>query len=218
MIGNTPASLAVTPDQLLSQLQEYANHCQTKDARSNTSTSASALLSSSNEPYRIVYYCSNGKHNPKCLTHKKEECFAKNPHLRPQKQNNKRKAPYYSPTAHFSTAQALYTNANQRISPGQLVVDCGATHHMFHSEEVSTSLSKDTTISVTTRDSSSSLIAKGSGTVNLFSKNKILMLPNSLFMPKLNCNLFSLLKIFNKESFTLTTEGKEILQEILKTT
>ncbi|MBW0523232.1 hypothetical protein O181_062947 [Austropuccinia psidii MF-1] len=208
------------PDQILSQLQEYANNCQTKDTPLNTSSPASALVSSSNEPYQIVYYCSNGKHNPKCLTHKKEECFAGNPHLRPQKQDNKRKAPNSSPAAHFSTAQALYTNADQILSPGQLVVDCGATHHMFHSEEVFTSLCKDTTISVTTGDSSSNLIAKGTGTVNLCSNNQVLLLPNSLFVPKLNCNLVSLLKIFdkeltikqNKESFTLTTEGKEILQ------
>ncbi|MBW0535815.1 hypothetical protein O181_075530 [Austropuccinia psidii MF-1] len=155
-----------------------------------------------------------------CLTHKKEECFAENPHLRPQKQDNKRKAPNSNPTAHFSTAQALYTNADQRLSPGQLVVDCGATHHMFHLEEVFASLSKDTVISVTTGDSSSNLIAKGTGTVNLCSNDLVLSLPNSLFVPKLNCNLVSLLKSFdkeliikrNKESFTLITKGKEILR------
>ncbi|MBW0541852.1 hypothetical protein O181_081567 [Austropuccinia psidii MF-1] len=107
------------PDQIFSRLQEYANHCQTKDACSTTPASASALVSStSNEPYRIVYYCSNGKHNPKCVTHKKEECFAENPHLRPQRQNNKRKNLNSHPEAHISTAQALFTNANQRLPPG----------------------------------------------------------------------------------------------------
>ncbi|MBW0538331.1 hypothetical protein O181_078046, partial [Austropuccinia psidii MF-1] len=208
------------PDQILSRLQEYANHCQTKDTRLNTSPPVTDLVASSNEPFLIVYYCSNGKHNPKCLTNKKEECFAENPHLRPQKRDNKRKAPSSNPTTHFSTAQALYTNAYQRLSPGQLVVDCGATHHMFHSEEVFASLSKDTVISVTTGDSSSNLIAEGTGTVNLCSNDQVLSLPNSLFVPKLNCNLVILLKIFdkeliikqNEESFTLITKGKEILQ------
>ncbi|MBW0492551.1 hypothetical protein O181_032266 [Austropuccinia psidii MF-1] len=117
-------------------------------------------------------------------------------------------------------AQALYTNADQRSSSGQLVVDCGAAHHMFHSESAFTSLSKETTLTITTRDSSSNLIAEGMGTVNILSNSQILKLPNSLFVPKLNCNLFSLLKIFDKEliinqddnSFTLTAEGKEILQ------
>ncbi|MBW0486814.1 hypothetical protein O181_026529 [Austropuccinia psidii MF-1] len=91
---------------------------------------------------------------------------------------------------------------------------------MFHSESAFTSLSKDTTLAVTTGDSSSNLIAEGMGTVNLLRNNQILKLPNSLFVPKLNCNLISLLKIFYKEliinqdddSFTLTAEGKEILQ------
>ncbi|MBW0488233.1 hypothetical protein O181_027948 [Austropuccinia psidii MF-1] len=57
------------------------------------------------------------------------------------------------------------------------------------------------------------------GTVNLFSNNQVLMLLNSLFVPKLNCNLVSLLKIFNKEltinldegSISPTTKAKEIL-------
>ncbi|MBW0468373.1 hypothetical protein O181_008088 [Austropuccinia psidii MF-1] len=40
------------PDQILSCLQENANHCQTKDPRSSTLAPASALVSStSNEPY-----------------------------------------------------------------------------------------------------------------------------------------------------------------------
>ncbi|MBW0500154.1 hypothetical protein O181_039869 [Austropuccinia psidii MF-1] len=186
-------------DSILSRLKEYASHCQAKDARSNTLAPASALVSStSNEPYQIIYYCSNGRHNSKFLTHKKEECFAENHHLRLQRQNNKRKKPNSSSEAHISVAQALYTNADQRLSPGQLVY-CGANHHMFHSESAFTSLSKDIKLAVTTGDSSSNLIAEGMGTVNLLSNNQILKLTNYLFVPKLNCNLVSLLKIFDKE-------------------
>ncbi|MBW0531174.1 hypothetical protein O181_070889 [Austropuccinia psidii MF-1] len=92
---------------------------------------------------------------------------------------------------------------------------------MFHSESALTSLSKHTTLAVTTGDSSSNPIAEVIGTVNLLSNNRISKLPNSLFVPKLNCNLVSLLKIFDKEliinqdkdSFTLTSKGKEILRE-----
>ncbi|MBW0465074.1 hypothetical protein O181_004789 [Austropuccinia psidii MF-1] len=70
------------PDQVLSCLQEYI-HLQTSKP-ANDHSAASALLSSiQNHPYKIMYYCANGKHNPKCMTHKKEECYAKNPHLRP---------------------------------------------------------------------------------------------------------------------------------------
>ncbi|MBW0559737.1 hypothetical protein O181_099452 [Austropuccinia psidii MF-1] len=160
------------PYEILSRLQEYPSHCQAKDPCSSTLAPASALVSSrSNEPYQIIYYCLNGKHNHKCLTHKKEECFAENPHLRPQRQNNKRKNPNSNAEAHISMAQALYTNYNQRLPPGQVVVDCGATHHMFHSESAFTSLSKDTTLAATTGDLSSNLIAEGMGTVNLLRNN-----------------------------------------------
>ncbi|MBW0504879.1 hypothetical protein O181_044594 [Austropuccinia psidii MF-1] len=90
------------PSQILSHLQQYSNHCQTKDNRPATVASDSELVSATNnEPYQTLYYCTNRKHNPKCLTHKKEECFAKNPHLRPQRRDNKRKAPSASPAAHI---------------------------------------------------------------------------------------------------------------------
>ncbi|MBW0577153.1 hypothetical protein O181_116868, partial [Austropuccinia psidii MF-1] len=186
------------PNQILSRLQEYANHCQAKDTQPTEYVPASAL----------------------CVTHKKEYFFVKNPHLRPQKQDNNRKSPNSNPAAHILTAQALHTNADSRSSPGKLVVDCGATHHIFHSEDSFTSLSKYSTLAVTTGDSSSNLMAEGVGTVNLLSKNQVLMLPNTLFVPKLNCNLVSLLKLFDKkltfnrdsDSFILTAKGKEIIQ------
>ncbi|MBW0509573.1 hypothetical protein O181_049288 [Austropuccinia psidii MF-1] len=146
-----------------------------------------------------MYYCANGKQNPKCLTHKKEECFSENPHLRPQRRDNKRKAPNARPAAHISTAQALHTSVLSKPEPHQLVVDCGATHHI-------------------------NLMSEGIGTVNLLSNNQYLTFPNSLFVPKLNCNLVSLLKLFDeeliinrhKDSFSLTTEGKVLLHGKIK--
>ncbi|MBW0489289.1 hypothetical protein O181_029004 [Austropuccinia psidii MF-1] len=84
---------------------------------------------------------------------------------------------------------------------------------MFHSKNVFTSLVKNTKLPVTMGDSSSNLMPKGIGTVNLLSNNQHLTFPN------LNCNLVSLLKLFDKEliinrhedSFSLTTEGKVLL-------
>ncbi|MBW0551268.1 hypothetical protein O181_090983 [Austropuccinia psidii MF-1] len=207
------------PLPLLIGGQKYANHCQIKDDLPSVVASASALVfSSASEPYQILYYCANGKHNPKCLTHKKEECFAKNPHLRPQRQDNKRKAPNASPAAHISTAQALHTSVFSKPKLHQLVVDCGVTHHMFHSKDMFTSLAKNTKLPVTTGDSSRNLMAEGIGTVSLLSNNQHLTFPNSFFAPKLNCNLLNLLKLFDeliinqhKDLFSLTTKGKVLL-------
>ncbi|MBW0469479.1 hypothetical protein O181_009194 [Austropuccinia psidii MF-1] len=208
------------PDQILSCLQEYANNLKTKDDCQTTVASASALVSvTNNEPHRILYYCANGKHNPKCLTHKQEKCFSENPQLRPQRQDNKRKAPNASPDPHISTVQALHTGILLKSKPQQIVVDCRATHHMFNSKDFFTSLAKDTKLPVTTGDSDSNLIAEGIGNSSVLSNNQYLKFPNSLFVPKLNCNLESLLKLFNEELiitwhenlFSLTTEGKEFL-------
>ncbi|MBW0481164.1 hypothetical protein O181_020879 [Austropuccinia psidii MF-1] len=80
------------PDQIVSCLQEYANHCQTLHSCMRTLAPSSELVSStSNGLYQIIYYFSNGKPNPMCLPHRKEECFAKNSHLRRQRLDKKRK-------------------------------------------------------------------------------------------------------------------------------
>ncbi|MBW0537362.1 hypothetical protein O181_077077 [Austropuccinia psidii MF-1] len=186
------------PDQVLSRLQEYV-HLQTSKPV-NDHSSASALVSSTqNHPYKIMYYCANGKHNPKCTTHKKEECYAENPHLRPPRRENKRRATREA-TAHLASAPALITNAN---TLQELVVDCGATHHMFHSRSVFSSLSEVSRFSVSTGDSASNLYAVGIGTVNILVNNRLLTLTDCLLVPKLNCNLVSLLQLF-KHKITIT--------------
>ncbi|MBW0535648.1 hypothetical protein O181_075363 [Austropuccinia psidii MF-1] len=96
------------PELVLERLQEF--HDNSKTQLSNQAPAPTALVSESAHPYKITYYCTNGKHNPMCTTHTKESCFAENPHLRPPYRSNKRKnRPYQSPTAHLSTAQVLMT-------------------------------------------------------------------------------------------------------------
>ncbi|MBW0486109.1 hypothetical protein O181_025824 [Austropuccinia psidii MF-1] len=90
---------------------------------------------------------------------------------------------------------------------------------MFHSKDVFTSLERDTKLPVTTGDLSSNLISKGNGTARILSNNQYVTFLNSLFVPKLNYNLASLLKLFDEELiitrhknlFSLTTEGKRFL-------
>ncbi|MBW0573862.1 hypothetical protein O181_113577, partial [Austropuccinia psidii MF-1] len=60
------------PEKTLTRLQDLA-HLYNTDAIPQT-TSPTALLSSVEEPHKIVYYCAKGKHNMKCVTHKKEDC------------------------------------------------------------------------------------------------------------------------------------------------
>ncbi|MBW0502257.1 hypothetical protein O181_041972 [Austropuccinia psidii MF-1] len=167
------------PELVLERLQEL--HDNSKTQLSNQAPAPTALVSESAHPYKITYYCTNGKHNPMCTTHTKESCFAENPHLRPPYRSNKRKnRPYQSPTAHLSTAQVLMTGKGIEILPQELIIDCGATHHMFNSRSLFSSFAETSPIGVCTGDSSSSLLSKGSGTVDILINNQVFSLKDCL--------------------------------------
>ncbi|MBW0508537.1 hypothetical protein O181_048252 [Austropuccinia psidii MF-1] len=92
------------PQSILSRLQDLASHNQ--HASHGKETTSNALTTSLDDPHKIIYYCSNGKHNNKCTTHRKAECWAENPHLRPNRKDKKCKN---NPSAHLSIVQALIT-------------------------------------------------------------------------------------------------------------
>ncbi|MBW0535982.1 hypothetical protein O181_075697, partial [Austropuccinia psidii MF-1] len=192
------------------------------DLETNIPVTASAHLSESAGPYKITYYCANGKHNPNCTNHTKEECFAENLHLQPPRRDNKRKTgPNRSPAAHFvSVAQAYITGNNPSSSDLFLIIDCGATHHMFNTREMFVDFKETPNVQVSTGDSSSSLWSNGIGTVNILCNGKCLSLKNCLYVPNLNQNLISLLELCQENisikrsnnSFSLETNGTTILK------
>ncbi|MBW0510889.1 hypothetical protein O181_050604 [Austropuccinia psidii MF-1] len=55
--------LVEKPELILSKLQDFYNNSQSQE-KSSAPLSATALVSESAGPYKITYYCSNGKHNP----------------------------------------------------------------------------------------------------------------------------------------------------------
>ncbi|MBW0562367.1 hypothetical protein O181_102082 [Austropuccinia psidii MF-1] len=118
------------PNKIPTQLQDLA-HLNHIDKRPQT-TSPTALFSNVEEPHKTFYYCSKGKHNIKCTTHKIEDFLLENPHLRPLRREKKHKNSYY--TAHLTISKALMT-IQELLQPteDQLRLDCGATHHMFNS-------------------------------------------------------------------------------------
>ncbi|MBW0552697.1 hypothetical protein O181_092412 [Austropuccinia psidii MF-1] len=144
------------PDLILSKLQDSHNNSTMQEII--TDTPASALLSESAHPYKILYYFTNGKHDPMCTSHTKQECFVEKPHLRPPQQNNKRQAQNnQNVSAHLSTAQALITRNSPSTSSSDLIVDCSATHHMFNSKEPFSSLIITPSLKVSTWDTTSSV-------------------------------------------------------------
>ncbi|MBW0473113.1 hypothetical protein O181_012828 [Austropuccinia psidii MF-1] len=99
-------------------------------------------------------------------------------------------------------AQALVTRRSSIIPDQELIVDCGATHHMLNSEHIFVSLVKTPLVKVRTGYSSSSLFSKGTGTFIIISDGKVFNLEKCLFAPRLNCNLISLLGL-NKDKITI---------------
>ncbi|MBW0492775.1 hypothetical protein O181_032490 [Austropuccinia psidii MF-1] len=180
------------PDQVLLRLQEYDN-LQTAKVVTKDPSPVSALISSSEHKFKITHFCSNGLHNPKCMTHRKDQCYGENPHLRPPRQNNKKKAQGTPPLAHALVTLMVISQGH----PNKVVIDCGATHHMFHSKEVFTSLVNTPNLFISTGDSMSQLRAEGMGTVSIIVDQRPLNLVDCLYVPKLNCNLISLLQLFH---------------------
>ncbi|MBW0533782.1 hypothetical protein O181_073497 [Austropuccinia psidii MF-1] len=91
---------------------------------------------------------------------------------------------------------------------------------MFNSKEIFVDFKETPNISVSTGDSSSSLWSIDIGTVNILCNGKTLSLKNCLYVPKLNCNLISLLELCQENvsikrihnSFTLESNGTTILK------
>ncbi|MBW0498769.1 hypothetical protein O181_038484 [Austropuccinia psidii MF-1] len=184
------------PELVLERLQEF--HGNSKIQSFNHTSTPLALVSESAHPYKITYFCTNSKHNPMCTTHTKEACFAENPHLRPTHHVNKRKTrSYQNQSAHLSTAQALITREIFDERPGELIIDCGTTQHMFNSRSLFLSFVETPPMAVSTGYSTSSLFSKGSGTISLLINRKAFILKECLFVPNLNCNLISLMRLCN---------------------
>ncbi|MBW0539129.1 hypothetical protein O181_078844 [Austropuccinia psidii MF-1] len=194
------------PDSILTKLQDYMHLTQNNNPPSLPS-SVTALVSTSNNSYKIIHYCTNGKHNDKSTSHTKNKCWAENPHLRPTRKDNKQRRT----EANSYLAKALITSLTN-APEDQLILDCGATHHMFNSTKFFLSLSNSTSIPVTTGDTKSSLKAIGVGKVLLLCNSQPLKLADCLYIPALNCNLISLLALF-KEKLTINRSDNNFLVE-----
>ncbi|MBW0495273.1 hypothetical protein O181_034988 [Austropuccinia psidii MF-1] len=154
---NIPAKCHSFTLLVLERLQDY--HENSRAQVSNQVPAPTTLVSESAHPYKIMYYCTNGKHNPMCTTHTKE-------------------------SSHLSTAQALMTRENIKIDPQELIIDCGATHQMINSRSLFSSFIKTSSIGVCTGDSASSLLLKVSGTVDILINNLLRLCKGDLVISR----------------------------------
>ncbi|MBW0481110.1 hypothetical protein O181_020825 [Austropuccinia psidii MF-1] len=99
----------------------------------------------------------------------------------PSSQNQNYKITYYC------------TNGTSSLEANhQLIVDCGATHHMFNNQEHFSTINTIPCIKV-------ALSAEGIGSVSILCKGASLTLKNFFFIPKLTCNLRSIKRDGSKQ-------------------
>ncbi|MBW0561750.1 hypothetical protein O181_101465 [Austropuccinia psidii MF-1] len=102
----------------------------------------------------------------------------------------------------------------------QVIVSCGATHHMFNSPKFFPNSFEEIESEVSTGDSQSNLLAHGIGNAELKCNGQTLNLKNCLFAPKLKCNLISMLELFKDQPtikqtnnfFFLSSKGEILLE------
>ncbi|MBW0526258.1 hypothetical protein O181_065973 [Austropuccinia psidii MF-1] len=181
------------PDAILNVLHEAALK---EEALSNDSTKALAL-NKINFPSKIVHYCSNGRHNPLVTTHGPEKFWQLHPELEPEKKKQDKEQ-----KTNFTISQDS-KSSNTTLS---LVVDTGASNHMFNNKHFFENLNQDFQTSIATGCDKSMLISKGQGSAKNFDP-----LDNNTY-PSFICPISSGLletQINSTTSHCLNTQVKE---------
>ncbi|MBW0476331.1 hypothetical protein O181_016046 [Austropuccinia psidii MF-1] len=94
--------------------------------------------------------------------------------------------------------EALHSNVEpNQIESHSLVIDCGATHHMFCDKSIFTERSPFSN-KISTSDPESDLICRGQGKVKIKINNQLFTLKNFPYVPKITKNLVSLPYFCNK--------------------
>ncbi|MBW0462469.1 hypothetical protein O181_002184 [Austropuccinia psidii MF-1] len=206
------------PEIVMNKLLDLINHQKTKDMSSsskdpNTSKMSALLSNATAYPYKIMYICQNGKHNPKNTTHKESSCWVEHPELRPPLNKSKKKQNREESDAetHQTGMTALFTSKTACLKDrNSLVIDCGATHHMFNNKALFYDLIDTPKFRITTSDPTSNLFSIGRGTVRIVVNEKTLTLNNCLYIPHLSRNLISLLEMFDN-SLTISKKDKNFV-------
>ncbi|MBW0482496.1 hypothetical protein O181_022211 [Austropuccinia psidii MF-1] len=197
---------------VLDKLSELLQHKNTKDMfqkgiKTEKMDGCALLTNSSDYPYKMIYVCRDGKHNPKNTTHKTENCWAEYPELRPPPRNKNKKKTSEAETRQTSLEALLTHQKLPSSSSSTLVIDCGATHHMFSDKSIFTKLILTPEEKIATSNPRSNLTCKGKGTVEIEVDKRLLTLYNCLYVPNITKNLVSLLELCTKSMTIQKTDA-----------
>ncbi|MBW0536621.1 hypothetical protein O181_076336 [Austropuccinia psidii MF-1] len=114
------------PNAILNVLHEAT----LKEEALSTDTTRALILKKDSFPSKIINHCINGKHNPLVTTHKPEKCWQLHPELRPEKRRKEKEQ-----KVNFTIAQALFTRESKETNQSiTIVLDTGASNHMFNNK------------------------------------------------------------------------------------
>ncbi|MBW0538164.1 hypothetical protein O181_077879 [Austropuccinia psidii MF-1] len=171
------------PNSILNLLHDVALK---EEALNLQSTNQSLALDREIFGSKTIHYCKDGKHNL-LASHPADKCWQLHPHLRPERHHRE-------PKSNLTIAHALMTTTGRENNATcKIVLDNGASNHMFNDMRFFTDLQNGVNMAISTGCGKSSLKAAGEGTAKLMEKNgKIWSLENCLYVPDLKTNLVAL--------------------------
>ncbi|MBW0488520.1 hypothetical protein O181_028235 [Austropuccinia psidii MF-1] len=168
-----------------------------KEDALSTDTSRALVLKKDSFPSKIVHYCSNGKHNPLITTYGPEKCWKFHPKLKPERRQKDKEQ-----KVNFTIARALFTHYSTESNLSiTIVLDTGASNHMFINKYFFENLHPKHHTKVTTGCGKSNLTSQGMGLEKIVDCiGNLWLLPNSLYVPDLTTNLLSVSSIAKKNT------------------
>ncbi|MBW0558335.1 hypothetical protein O181_098050, partial [Austropuccinia psidii MF-1] len=177
------------PDNVLKTLHEMV----LKGKALSNEPSKTIALNCETFPSKTVHYCANGKHNPLVKSHGPKKCWQL--HLELRQERRTREA-----CSNFTLSRALLTLKENKLTTTSLVLDTGASNHMFNDKHFFSSI-KSCSTKISTGCNRSSLKAEAVGTARITDRQgKTWILRNSLYVPALTTNLLSLTNLAASET------------------
>lgn len=200
----------VTVNLVLNHLTQLDNKSKSKFA--NTPVRETALTTNNSKPpSNKPQQCSQGYHNPSATDHPEDRCWHKHEHLAPdwwkeaQAKWRAQRKPKGNKIAHY---HALLTTWISKVKADhQIVLDSGASCHMFNSSHYFSSLQECNGEHIGTGKEGANLPIKGKGKVVLTWRNSHIQLSDCLYVPDLVINLISPGVLVSKKHCLVSASG-----------
>lgn len=203
----------ITVDLVLNHLTQLNNKKKSKISKSKSHKTA--LITSERQKPSVPkdQRCRKGFHNPKSKDHPEERCWHKYKNLAPdwwKEAQAKWRAQFNHKDREVAHYHALVTTWIENISTDyRIILDSGASCHMFNSKAYFTELNKEIGDSISTGKEGANLPILGKGTVKLSWRSSHITLSNCFYVPELVINLISPGELIAEKNCQLESRGQQ---------